>query len=82
MTPRQKIFSLPANLPIAEANARITQVQRSRIPVYDPVRGPEHIIGVVYAKDMARLMHFRAIMQATPPENAVRGARTRCRSGS
>ena len=49
MTPRQKIFSLPANLPIAEANARITQVQRSRVPVYDPVRGPEHIIGVVYA---------------------------------
>jgi putative hemolysin len=72
MTPRQKIFSLPANLSIAEANARITQVQRSRVPVYDPVRGPEHIIGVVYAKDMARLMHFRAIMQATPPESATR----------
>jgi putative hemolysin len=67
MTPRQKIFSLPANLSIPEANARITQVQRSRVPVYDPARGPEHIIGVIYAKDMARLMHFRAIMQATPP---------------
>lgn len=66
MTPRQKIFSLPADLPLAEANARITQIQRSRVPVFDPARGPEHIIGVVYAKDLARLMHFRAIVQATP----------------
>ncbi|MHB2010146.1 MAG: hemolysin family protein, partial [Acidobacteriaceae bacterium] len=45
MTPRQKIFSLPANLPLAEANARLTQVQRSRVPVFDPARGPEHIVG-------------------------------------
>ncbi|MGB8480255.1 MAG: hemolysin family protein [Acidobacteriaceae bacterium] len=81
MTPRQKIFSLPANLPIAEANARITQIQRSRIPVYDPERGPEHIIGVVYAKDMARLMHFRAILQATPPESAVRGGESEMQIG-
>jgi putative hemolysin len=72
MTPRQKIFSLPANLPLAEANARITQVQRSRVPVFDPARGPEHIIGVVYAKDLARLMHFRAIVQTAPPANAIR----------
>jgi CBS domain containing-hemolysin-like protein len=57
MTPRQRIFSLPADLPLAEANARITQVQRSRVPVFDPQRGPEHIVGVVYAKDLARLMH-------------------------
>ncbi len=66
MTPRQKIFSLPADLPLAEANARITQIQRSRVPVFDPARGPEHIVGVVYAKDLARMMHFRAIVQATP----------------
>ncbi|HZC42597.1 MAG TPA: hemolysin family protein [Acidobacteriaceae bacterium] len=81
MTPRQKIFSLPANLPIAEANARITQIQRSRIPVYDPARGPEHIIGVVYAKDMARLMHFRAIMQATPPDSSLRGGESELQIG-
>ncbi len=63
MTPRQKIFSLPSDLPLAEANARITQIQRSRVPVYDPERGPEHIVGVVYAKDLARWMHFHAIIQ-------------------
>ncbi len=66
MTPRQKIFSLPADLPLAEANARITQIQRSRIPIFDPALGPEHIVGVVYAKDLARWMHFRALTQSTP----------------
>lgn len=76
MTPRQKIFSLPADLPIEEANARVTQVQRSRVPVYDPARGPEHIIGVVYAKDLARWMHFRAMIQNVP-QNAPHVALTR-----
>ena len=31
----------------------------SRVPVYDETRGPEHIIGIVYSKDLARLMFFR-----------------------
>jgi CBS domain containing-hemolysin-like protein len=61
MTPRGKIFSLPADLPIEAASARIVEEQHSRIPVYDPARGPEHLIGVVYSKDIARLMHFRAV---------------------
>ncbi len=76
MTPRQKMFSLPADLSPAEANARITQIQRSRIPVYDPARGPEHIVGVVYAKDLARWMHFHAIIQNTF-QNAPHAALTR-----
>ena len=60
MTPRQKIVSLPASLPIEQASARIVEDMHSRLPVYDPLRGTEAIIGVVYAKDVARLMHFRA----------------------
>jgi CBS domain containing-hemolysin-like protein len=32
---------------------------RSRVPVYDESRGPEHIVGVVYSKDLARLTIFR-----------------------
>ncbi len=59
MTPRANIFSLPSNMPIELASARIVEEQHSRVPVYDPVRGSEHIIGLVHAKDMARLMHFR-----------------------
>ncbi len=60
MTPRQRIFSLPFNMLIEDASARIIDEQHSRIPVYDPVRGPEFIVGVVYSKDISRLMHFRA----------------------
>jgi putative hemolysin len=61
MTPRGKIFSLPANMPVEQASARIVEEQHSRIPVYDPAGGPEQIIGVVYSKDISRLMHFRAV---------------------
>ena len=59
MTPRQKIISLPGNTLIEAASASFIDHQHSRVPVYDELRGPEHIIGVVYAKDLARLMHFR-----------------------
>jgi len=59
MTPRQKIVSLPADTLIEAASASVIDHQHSRVPVYDETRGPEHIIGVVYAKDLARLMHFR-----------------------
>ena len=60
MTPRQRIFSLPADMLVEDASARIVEEQHSRVPVYDPARGPEYIIGVVYSKDISRLMHFRA----------------------
>jgi len=60
MTPRGKIFSLPANLPLEQGSARIVDEQHTRVPVYDPERGPEHILGIVHSKDVSRLMHFRA----------------------
>jgi CBS domain containing-hemolysin-like protein len=61
MTPRGRIFSLPADLPVEQASARIVDEQHSRVPVYDPRGGPEQIIGVVYSKDISRLMHFRSV---------------------
>jgi CBS domain containing-hemolysin-like protein len=60
MTPRGKIFALPASLPLEQASARIVDEQHTRVPVFDPARGPDHIIGVVHSKDVSRLMHFRA----------------------
>ncbi len=63
MIPRQRIFSLPASMLIEEASARIVEEQHSRVPVYDPARGPEYITGVVYSKDISRLMHFRLTAQ-------------------
>jgi putative hemolysin len=59
MTPRQRIFSLPSNMLLEEASAQVIEHMNSRVPVYDETRGPEHIIGVVYSKDLARLMFFR-----------------------
>ena len=59
MTPRQKIFALPSNMLIEEASAKVIDHMHSRVPVYDESRGPEHIVGVVYSKDLARLMFFR-----------------------
>jgi len=59
MTPRQKIFSLPSNLPIEAASAQVIGQMHSRVPIYDESRGPEHIVGVVYSKDLARLIFFR-----------------------
>jgi len=42
-----------------EALARVVEGQHSRIPIYDPQRGPEHIVGVLYYKDLMRWMRLR-----------------------
>ncbi|KAA6464788.1 HlyC/CorC family transporter [Acidobacteria bacterium AB60] len=65
MTPRQKIFALPANMPIEEAAARVIEMMHSRVPIYDEMRGPENIVGVIYSKDLSRLMFFRRSPQRT-----------------
>ena len=59
MVPRPDIFSLPGNLSLDEALSRVVEEQHSRIPVYDPQRGPEHIIGVLYSKDLMRWTRLR-----------------------
>jgi CBS domain containing-hemolysin-like protein len=65
MTPRGKIFSLPADMLVERASARIVEEQHSRVPVYDvkpdTPPDPDRIVGVVYSKDVSRLMHFRAV---------------------
>jgi len=75
MTPRQKIFALPSSMPVEDAAARVIEMMHSRVPVYDESRGAENIIGVIYSKDLSRLMFFRRLGQrglggqgaATPP---------------
>jgi CBS domain containing-hemolysin-like protein len=69
MTPRGKIFSLPAEMPIERASARIVEEQHSRVPAYEGtsdaagglMADPDRIVGVVYSKDISRLMHLRAV---------------------
>jgi putative hemolysin len=61
MVPRRDIFSLPADMSVEEAMARVVEEQHSRIPVYDPEKGKENIIGLLYSKDLSRVMHMRLI---------------------
>jgi putative hemolysin len=59
MVARPDIFSLPSDLMLDDALVRVVEGQHSRIPVYDPQRGPEHIVGVLYYKDLMRWMRLR-----------------------
>ncbi|HYM06914.1 MAG TPA: hemolysin family protein [Terriglobales bacterium] len=59
MVPRPAIFSLPGDLTISDALSRVVEEQHSRVPVYDSQRGPEHIVGVLYAKDLMRWTRLR-----------------------
>jgi CBS domain containing-hemolysin-like protein len=72
MVPRPDIFSLPANLTLDEALARVVEEQHSRVPVYDPQSGPEHIVGVLYAKDVMRWTRLR--LSSTFPASVARVA--------
>lgn len=60
MTPRQKIFSLPSQMSVEQAGAQLMAHRHARVPVYDEKRGPEHIIGLVYARDLTQLLFFRS----------------------
>jgi putative hemolysin len=67
MVPRTRIFSLPSDLTLDEALSRVVEDQHSRVPVYDPQRGPEHIIGVLYVKDLMRWTRLRLGLVSAPP---------------
>jgi len=67
MVPRPDIFALPGDLTLDEALGRIVEEQHSRIPIYDPQRGTEHIVGVLYSKDLMRWMRLRLTLNANHP---------------
>jgi putative hemolysin len=70
MVPRPDIFSLPSDLTLEEALARVVAEQHSRIPVYEPQRGPEHIVGVLYVRDLMRWMRLRMAEGLSQPTAA------------
>jgi putative hemolysin len=72
MVPRPDIFSLPGDLSLDEALARVVEEQHSRIPVYDPQSGPEHIIGVLYSKDLMRWARLRLTQPIAARTSATR----------
>jgi putative hemolysin len=71
MVPRTRIFSLPSDLNLDEALSRVVDDQHSRVPVYDPQRGPEHIVGVLYAKDLMRWTRQRLGPPAAPAAQRI-----------
>ena len=70
MVPRPRIFSLPADMPLEQALTRVVEEQHSRVPVYDPQRGSEHIIGLLYSKDLTRWMRLRYTKPPSDPTAA------------
>lgn len=52
MTPRTDIFALPVDLPVLEARERVVEAGHTRVPVYR--EDLDHIIGILYAKDLLR----------------------------
>ncbi len=72
MVPRPQIFSLSAEMAVEEAVPRVVEQQYSRIPVFDPQQGPEQIVGVLYSKDLTRLMY--ASMSAGGLPAVLRGS--------
>ena len=65
MVPRPDIFSLPSDMSLEEALTRVVEEQHSRVPVYDSERGPEHIVGLLYSKDLTRWMRLRLVLGPT-----------------
>jgi putative hemolysin len=59
MVPRPDIFSLPGDLNLSEALDKVVEEQHSRVPIYDPASGTEHIIGILYSKDLMRWARLR-----------------------
>jgi len=70
MVPRPDIFSLPGDMSLDDAVQRVVEEQHSRVPIYDPGRGPEFIIGVLYAKDLMRWMRYKLARNAS--DEAIR----------
>jgi CBS domain containing-hemolysin-like protein len=54
MTPRTDLFALPVEAPWKEACRQIVQAGHTRVPVYEG--DLDNIIGVLYAKDLLRLL--------------------------
>lgn len=50
MTPRTDIFALPVDTPWRQAAERIVEAGHTRVPLYEG--DIDHIVGVLYAKDM------------------------------
>jgi CBS domain containing-hemolysin-like protein len=63
MVPRPKVTCLPLKIDLHLLLERIVDDQHSRIPIYEGL--PDHIIGILYTKDLLRVAFDRLRMGAT-----------------
>jgi CBS domain containing-hemolysin-like protein len=63
MKPRHDIVSVPLEATLDEVLEAMVLSQHSRLPVWD--EAPEHMVGVVFFKDMLRVWHERRAMLRT-----------------
>jgi CBS domain containing-hemolysin-like protein len=71
MVARPDIFSLPSDLTLDEALNKVVEGQHSRIPVYDPQSGPEHIVGVLYYKELVRWVRVKLANLGQPVASRI-----------
>jgi CBS domain containing-hemolysin-like protein len=71
MIPRTDIFGLESDTPLGEAVHRIIEQGHSRVPVFDD--NLDHIVGLLYAKDLLRFVQRRRSDPSTPIGSMVRG---------
>ncbi|MGH7566789.1 MAG: hemolysin family protein [Gemmatimonadota bacterium] len=55
MTPRTDVVAIESSAPWEEVVATVRENERSRVPVYE--ESLDHVIGVVYAKDLLAIAH-------------------------
>jgi CBS domain containing-hemolysin-like protein len=72
MIPRTDIFGLERQTPLETAVEQVIERGHSRIPVYD--NDLDHIVGLLYAKDLLRYIHRRGSDPKTAITGMVRGA--------
>jgi putative hemolysin len=74
MKPRHDVISVPVNATLDEVLETMVQSQHSRLPVWE--EAPEHMVGVVFFKDMLHLWHERrGNIRAGRPESEFRLSR-------
>ncbi len=58
MVPRPRLTILPATTDLSDLLARVVEDQHSRVPIYEG--SVEHIIGILYTKDLLRVFQDRS----------------------
>jgi CBS domain containing-hemolysin-like protein len=71
MIPRTDIFGIDRHTPLAEVAQMMIEGGHSRVPVYDS--NLDHIVGLLYAKDVLRQIHRRNVEETITAGDLVRG---------